>query len=173
MNPIRITVEHGRLVETAADALVVNRFEDAPLVGATAEVDAALGSAIARLVATGDFRGRLGEIAVLYPPAPLESAAAPVLRAPRVLIVGLGKQAAFSTERARQAAATAARRARDLGARTLATKIHGVGMGVLPAAEGAQALVEGTILGLYRFDELKSRRADDEDGDEAPKRGGQ
>ena len=50
-----------------------------------------------------------------------------------MLVIGMGKAAAFTPHRARQLAAVAAKRARELGARTLATVVHGAGAGgVLP-----------------------------------------
>ena len=61
----------------------------------------------------------------------------------------------------RQAAATAARAARDLKVSRYSTVVHGAhskpGM-----AAAMQALVEGILLGLYRFRELKSHDADED-----------
>jgi leucyl aminopeptidase len=160
---VDISVQVSRLVDVAADALVVNLFQDVKeLAGATAEADTALGGAISRLVALGDFTGKLNQIAVCYPSS--AASAGPTLAAPRVLLVGLGKPAEFTVDRARQVAASAARRARELGARTLATKLHGAGAGILTPRQAAQAIVEGTLLGLYRFDHLRRRPADDGNG---------
>ena len=73
----------------------------------------------------------------------------------RVVLVGLGKRDELDHERARVAAAVAAGRAAELGARSLSW--------AAPAGEGvAGAVVEGTLLALYRFDEFKS--STDEDG---------
>ena len=152
-----IAAHTGPLTGIDADAVVVNHFQDATaLAPVTAAVNEALGGAIARLLETEDFRGKLNQVAVLYP-APDQP-----LAARRVLLVGLGRRAEFTLDRCRQVAATSARRARDLGVRHLATKLHGVGAGILPAGDAAQAVVEGTLLGLYRYDELKSA-GDDED----------
>jgi leucyl aminopeptidase len=162
-----VTVQAGRLTEVEADAIVVNLFQGVMQPGgATRAVDSALRGAISRLIALGDFTGRLNQTAVLYPDAggePAPGQGQPGVKARRVLLVGLGKPEEFTLDRVRQVAATAARRARGLGVRTLATVLHGAGAGGIAPREAAQAIVEGSILGLYRFDELKSRREDEEE----------
>jgi leucyl aminopeptidase len=75
----------------------------------------------------------------------------------RVLVVGLGKREDLDAERARIAAALAAKEARKLAATSLAW--------VVPEHADRDALVEGlvtgTILGAYRFDRFKSADPDD------------
>ncbi len=143
----------GKIQEQETQALVVNLFEGVTEpVGATGAVDAALGGAIRALVTAGDFRGKRNEVAVLYPAAGFP--------ARRVLLVGLGKAEKFTVEGIRQAAATVARKARDLGVTQLHTLVHGAGMGGIEVEAAAQAVVEGTILGLYRYHELKTQLED-------------
>ncbi|HEY6652511.1 MAG TPA: leucyl aminopeptidase [Solirubrobacterales bacterium] len=77
----------------------------------------------------------------------------------RALVVGLGARDEFTPERARVAAAIAARTAASMDASTLALKGPD---GDDPAA--ATAMVEGAILASYRFDRFKSK-GDDEDED--------
>ena len=79
----------------------------------------------------------------------------------RALVVGLGARDEFTPERARVAAAIAARPAASMDASALALKAPD---GDDPAA--ATAMVEGAILASYRFDRFKSK-GDDED--EEPK----
>ena len=76
----------------------------------------------------------------------------------RWLLVGLGKRADFTPERARVAAAVARDRARELSAESLCWE--------LPSQAGADvaaALVEGTVLSDYRFERHKSGAAQDAD----------
>jgi leucyl aminopeptidase len=76
----------------------------------------------------------------------------------RVLIAGLGKRDELDAEKARVAAAVAAGRARDLGSKSLSW--------AAPTGEGvAGALVEGTLLALYRYDRFKSSNDDGGTGD--------
>ena len=69
------------------------------------------------MIAAGDFAGRSGETLVLYTRG--------AIPAGRVLVAGLGEAAKFDLRAARNAAATAARKARDLGVKTAATIVHG------------------------------------------------
>jgi leucyl aminopeptidase len=149
---MNITVQAAPLGSFDADAIVVNLFQGTTEpAGATGAIDQALNGAISRLIATGDFTGKSNQTAVLYP-APDHS-----IQAARVIVVGLGKRDDFTLDKVRQASAAAARRARELGVKRLATIVHGAGTGSIDARRAAQAVAEGAILGLYRFDELKSR----------------
>jgi leucyl aminopeptidase len=143
---MEIKLKQGNITEEAADLIVVNLFQGVTVPdGATGAVDAALGGAIREVIATGDFTGKAGESLLLYTRG--------ALAARRVLVMGLGDpaKASGSATVVRNAAATAARRAREVGAMTLATVVHGVGASGLAAETAASLLAEGTRLGLYRF----------------------
>ena len=81
------------------------------------------------------------------------------------MLAGLGARAELDAERARVVAALAHRRARELGAQTLCWE--------LPPGAGdeiAEGLVQGTLLGAYRFDRYKRTAAggaDDDSDDDA------
>lgn len=147
---MKITVWNGNITEAAADLVVVNLFQGVTAPGgATGAVDRALGGAISDVIAAGDFTGKSGETLVLYTRG--------AIPAPRVLVVGLGEASKFNLAAARNASATAARKARDLGAVTVATIVHGAGIGGLDPAAAAAALVEGARLGLYRYEGYRSK----------------
>ena len=138
-----VLLRRGDVATRPAGALALGILEGTTtLTGAAAAVDRATRGAIRSLLARRDFAGRFLEIAVLYPRG---------LRARRVILVGLGQRGELDTERVRRAAALAARRARELGAGTLATVAHGAGRGGLDPARAAQATAEGSRLGHYRF----------------------
>ncbi|MCZ6635123.1 MAG: leucyl aminopeptidase [bacterium] len=144
-----ITVSIGNILEQDADAIVLNLFEDVTEpAGAPGAADKARNGALQSLIAGGDFKGTFKQISVLYPQSGL--------RSPRLILIGLGKQDAFTLDRARQTAAVAARQARTLGVKHLASIAHGGGAGALESADAAQAAVEGTLLGTYRFTEYKT-----------------
>ncbi len=109
------------------------------LAGAAQRLDRATHGALAALLAAGDFAGRAGETALLYPRG---------VRAKRVLLVGLGPAAGRDAQRLLLAAAQAARRARDLGAGTLALALDD---GIPPDVATLRALAEGALLGHHRF----------------------
>lgn len=140
---MKVSTVQGNIVESDADAIVVNLFEGTTGPdGATAAADQALGGTIRDLIKNGDLRGRMGEVGVVYPNG--------AIAARRLLIAGLGNQAAFDLEAARRASAFALQKARELGARKVASIVHGAGVGGLDVADAAQATGEGAILGLYK-----------------------
>ena len=77
----------GAIQESDADAIIVNLFEDAEPGGATKAVDESLGGAICDLIEGGDFSGKAGQVAVLYPRG--------AIPARRVIVVGLGPREKF------------------------------------------------------------------------------
>jgi leucyl aminopeptidase len=146
---MEIKVQRGSIEATPADVIIVNLFEGVEVpAGATGAVDKALNGAITEVIRSGDYRGKLNELSVLYSRG--------ALPARRVIVVGLGAVADFNLDRVRQAAAMAARRARDLGCTSIATVAHGAGTGQIDAASAAQAVVEGTLLGLYEWREHRN-----------------
>src|SRR3954463_13713933 len=139
MPKISVTARTGAPEETAADTRVVGLFEGkSPPPGAVGE-----------LVESGEAKAAPRKLAVAHEAAPGGGRR-------RVIAVGLGKRDELDAEKARVAAGAAAQRARELGARALSW--------AAPSGEGvAGALVEGTLLALYKFDAYKSKR-DDDDG---------
>lgn len=141
---MKVNVWQGALQSAEVDTLIVNLFHGVQQPGgATGAVDQALGGAIRELIEQGDLSGKAGEVAALYPRGKVP--------AKRVLVVGLGKQEALSLEAVRRAAAVAIKRAQALGAEHVATVVHGAGVGGMVPAEAAQAVVEGSVLALYRY----------------------
>ena len=115
--------------------------------GAALELDRATKGALARVIDAGDFTGRAGDASLLYPTG---------VKAKRVLLVGLGPLAKLDEKRIRLAAAQASRRARELGAGTLALALHSAA--ALDDAT-AQAAAEGAVLGHHRYSAYKSQGA--------------
>jgi len=153
---LKLTVQQGGIQAVAADAIIVNLFQGVTQPGgATGVVDQALGGAIGELIAGGDLHGKLGETAVLYPRG--------AIPARRVIIVGLGKADKFDLEAVREASAAAIKQAQKVGATQVATVVHGGGSGGLDVAEAAQAVVEGTMLALYRYDAPRAKKDEEQE----------
>jgi leucyl aminopeptidase len=130
---ITVTARQGAPEETRADTRIVGLFED----------DLPADGPLAALVESGEVTGKPRKLAVTHEDGR------------RLIAVGLGKRAELDAEKARVAAAVAAQRARELSAKSLSW--------AEPGGEGvAGALVEGTLMALYRFDRFKS--GDDEAG---------
>jgi leucyl aminopeptidase len=88
------------VLETAADAIAVGVFEDAPPAGAAADIDAALNGTVRGLIERKEFAAHANETAALL---------VPVGKARQVLLVGLGKREKFDAGAAFRASAAAAR----------------------------------------------------------------
>ena len=116
--------------------------------GATGALDSALGGAISGLIADGEISGKRGELTVIHTLGRI----APK----RVMVAGLGKREAFTLDGARDVAAESARRLEGIGVKSAATIAHGAGIGGLDGRDCAQAIAEGAVMGLYRFDKYKS-----------------
>jgi leucyl aminopeptidase len=150
---MEIQVIAGGIQAVEDELIVVNLFEGVETPGgATGAVDQALGGVIREAIAAGDFQGKKGETAVFYPRG--------AIPASRVLVVGLGPQGEFALEGVRWVAAVAAQKARELGVESFSSIVHGAGAGGLSLEMAAQAVAEGTILGLYRYQELKNKPPD-------------
>ena len=146
---MKINVEVGDIARWEDEVVVVNLFEGVGHPGgATGAVDAAIGHQVSAMIATGDLTGRFKEI-VVFPSFD---------RIPgnRVMVVGLGAREAFTLDRIREVSAAAATRVRDMGLRTFATIVHGAGVGRMEIGDATEAVVEGTLLGLYRYTEHKT-----------------
>jgi leucyl aminopeptidase len=130
-----VTVRRGAPGETDADTRVVGLFEGEKL--DEPELQA--------LVDSGEAKGALKKVALTH------------IGGKRVIVAGLGKRGDFDAEKARVAAGAAAGRASEIGARSLSW--------ATPTPDVAGALVEGTLLKLYKFDRYKSKKDDDSDAD--------
>ena len=147
---MNIQVVSGNIQDSEADTLIVNLFDDVTTPGgATGAVDKALEGAISELIAHGDLKGRVGEVAVVYPRGRI--------KAKRVLVVGLGKRDKFNLEGVRLAAANGIKQAQKLNAKQVATIVHGAGIAGLPVGHAAQATIEGSLLAQYRYDAPKQK----------------
>src|ERR1035437_1590614 len=100
--------------------------------------------AAATLLASGEFKAGLGEVALLHAPTGV--------KAERLLLVGLGKAADFSLDRVRKGAGTAVRAAKPRSVREMAIAYPAVQTladapgAALPAALIARAMVEGAAI---------------------------
>lgn len=143
----------GDITKFKADAVIVNLFEGVRWPGgATGAVDKALDGAISKLITAGEIKGKLNEVSILHTYGKIAS--------DRVLVVGLGKADEFELDKVRQVSATAAKSLRKIGAKHIATIVHGAGIAGLDVEKAAQAVAEGTMLGLYTFQKYKTSESE-------------
>ncbi len=110
-------------------------------------VDSALDGAINGLLTRKEFVGKLNTIEIVRPDWKNSHS--------RLLIVGLGKKDEFSLERLRQVSGKTAVRTRELNCQEIVTTLHEIRLDN-SAKDTAQAVIEGSILGMYKFVELKT-----------------
>ena len=147
---MEIKVLTGAIQDVPSELIVVNLFEGATTPGgATAAVDRVLGGTIQELIDAGDLTGKKGETRVIYTRG--------AMPARRVLVMGLGPKEGFTLDTLRQVGALSGRATRDLGVSRYHSVVHGADAGGLEGSAGAQALVEGTLLGTYEFKGQKTR----------------
>lgn len=147
--PTAIAVAAGDITNFATPALVVNLFQGVTEPGGgTGAIDRALDGAISALIADGEIKGNLGEMTLLHTMGRIPAG--------RVVVAGLGKPADFDAAAVRRVSGDAARFLRGKGVAEFATIAHGAGIGGLGAGIAAQAIAEGTLLGLYQFDAYRS-----------------
>jgi leucyl aminopeptidase len=145
---VKVHVRKGNLADEPTEAAVVVRFEgDATTGGIGARLDEKSGGLIAEIITRGDFTGRLNEVAVIYPREDLP--------AKRLVLVGLGKRSDFSLERLRGAFSKTAQHIRTLKVSEFSTSVDFKKIN-LPLDQITEALVEGVILGLYRFTRFRT-----------------
>ena len=105
-----------------------------------------------RLVDSGAFEGGPGQVQV-----PVQG---PNARIGTLVLAGTGNPNKQGLETVRTAAARALRRARDVGARSVTMALpHAQGRS-RRETETAEALVEGALLGLYRFEAYKGKKGE-------------
>ena len=139
---MRITVRSGRFDEVRDGVPVYAALEGEQKPERLLPAVAGRDPALSRLVAAAGFRGAANETVFLPH------------RNRWVLVVGLGKAKELSIENVRQFAGTAARTVRAKGQRALSLPVLNDRVLGSPSTV-AQALSEGALLGLYRYDKLK------------------
>ena len=139
-----IKVITGNIATVKADAIVVNFFEGVKSPGgATGAVDKALDNAITALIKQGEFKGKFNEISIIHSLGKIPARI--------VAVIGLGKESDLTIDRIRTLTAEFCRTLRKLNCRRIATIAHGAGVGGMEPEAASQAITEGGILGLYRF----------------------
>jgi leucyl aminopeptidase len=130
-----------------ADAIILSLFENTAPVGATHDIDVAMGGAIRELITAEDFTGKAGQVAVLYPRG--------VIPVKRIILVGLGEKEKLKLETIRRASANAIQKARDLKARHVASVVHGSEN--FSTETATEAVIEASLLAIYGYYQQKSK----------------
>ena len=120
---MKFEVRPGGVSTMATEAVIVGVFEgDEGLVGATGELDAALGGIIADLMSSGEVKGKLNELHVLHTLGKIPSRLA--------VVAGMGKRAEWDTDKLRDLAGETIRALRRHKAKSAALALAGQGFKV-------------------------------------------
>jgi len=128
----------GRPKDVVASLLIVGVYEERMLTSAAAELDAASGGVLKRLMESGDLSGRVGSTTVLHHLSGLV--------APRVLVVGLGEQRKFDSARFLRATRDAHKALKGLPVDSVASYLTEV---EVPKHDIAWKLVQSALLADY------------------------
>jgi leucyl aminopeptidase len=124
--------------DVAAALLIVAVYEDRMLSSAAAELDAASGGVLKRLMESGDISGRIGTTTLLHHLGGLV--------APRTLVVGLGEQRKFDTHRFLRACREAHKALKGLPVDTVASYLTEV---EVPGRDLEWKLLQSALIADY------------------------
>ena len=148
---MKFHVKHGELAREATDVLLLAGFEDDKGLSKSAkELDKALNGALLELHQSGEFKGTLNQTVIFHTRG--------AIAAKRILLVGLGKRNDSTLDRVRQAAATCIKRVRQVSGASCAIPVFGADSVKVPTEDLAQAIVEGVVLGNYRFTQYRTEK---------------
>jgi leucyl aminopeptidase len=145
---MQVEVFSKSLVSQAVDCYVVGVFEESERGDGARALDSASGGAIGRILAQGDFAGRIGDTLLLHH--------VPRLRAGRVLLVGQGPRAQFSRKAWRKAMQAGCAALARSNVRSAAIALSRPGARELDDHHCARASAEIAQLALYRVNDLKT-----------------
>lgn len=145
---MKITVQQIAATQICTPIVAVGVFEAPPsLTPDASSIDGALNGLISQLIADKEITGKQNQLTVIHTHGKIP--------AQRVAVVGLGKRADFGMDTVRQASAVVAKRVRDLHIVRYAIALLGLGEPGATPSEIASALVEGALLGLYKYEQFK------------------
>ncbi len=146
---MKCQVKEGPIAQEATDVLVVSGYEDENTLSKTHQaLDNALGGQLQELRNNGEFSGKNQQSVLIHTRG--------ALPAKRVLWLGLGKKNSVTLDGVRQAMGTAFKKVWQTGAQTFSAPVFGTDALTASASDIAQVMVEGALLGRYRFTHYRS-----------------
>jgi leucyl aminopeptidase len=146
-----VTVDSRNPMDAKVDLLALpmaqidpQKWRLPPRLGA---LDRVLGGRLSAVLQSGDFKAKSGESFLLYPDGGVA--------AKRLLLVGLGEEAALDADAFRRAGGTAVSAAASREAKSVGIAVPRSRRLKVPAL--AKAVAEGAVLASYRFDTYRSK----------------
>ena len=154
MAELRVTTIRAAASTVTTPLLVLPIYErDDKPVGGGIEIDTGLGGAIARVLKSGDFKGKKDETLMLFPQGG-------ALKAERVLLMGVGKREGYTLERLRRLVGLAVRTAERLSVRSFAMSLEHTSNSSerLGLALSARAASEAAVMAAWDFRDYKTAK---------------
>ena len=140
------------ITQVKTDGIVVELFEGVKQPdGITGTVDKALGGAITQLISNGEIKGKSGEVSIIHTFGKLPARI--------VAVAGLGQRQKFNLDEVRKAAGESCRLLRKLNCHKIAATLPDIDG--IEAKSATEAIVEGSLLGLYSFTKYKKPEYED------------
>lgn len=149
---MEVQIVSKALHEAETEILVLTIFQDTLRnLGYLSELDQKLNGKLSRMIESKEIQGKYREFTILHLDGPGPK---------RLLVMGLGQQKDFSIDRVRSIAANSARYARRIRVSEIA--IHDFSEYAVSPHDCASALIEGVLMGMYRFDKYKTQKKNSE-----------
>ncbi|MGI6358625.1 MAG: leucyl aminopeptidase [Bacillota bacterium] len=147
---MQVKITNQCAIGLPVDSMIIGLFQGKEqLDGHVAAVDQKSGGLISRVLDQGDFEGKLNETLTLYPDG---------LKAKKLVLVGLGKEQQLGLEQIRQAAGSAFKVAAKGKVKDIAFVLHGLNVEGLCPMRVTAAVVEGSLMADYHYDQLKAKK---------------
>lgn len=145
------TVGTQKASEVPCEALIVGVFEGEKGLSQEAQtLDKVLGGTLARVLEAEEFKGKVGTATAIHTQGKIP--------AERIIVAGLGKKGALTLSSLRLAGAAGLNKSRGLGVKKVVVALLGEAVRGAGPREKAQAIVEGGLLGTYRFLKYKGEK---------------
>jgi leucyl aminopeptidase len=151
---MEFTVTSGDSHKQSTPCAVVGVFEACKLSPAAKKLDKASKGALSRVCESGDIKGKAGQAILLH--------AVHGLPCERVLLVGCGKENTFDSQAYRKAVERAVKTLIETGSTQAAVFLSELKVKGRDSAWGVRTAVETAEAALYRFDQLKKKKKDDD-----------
>ena len=144
----QIKINKSDVFELKTDALVLGVFEKTEkFTGLVQQLDEVFQNKISSLYSENEIRGKLGEVTIIHNFVGFS--------AERLVIAGLGKIEEFDSDVVRKVSASVLNRLNGINLKQVS--FSPIGSDLLGIFNSAKSIVEGAVLGLYRFEKYKSK----------------
>lgn len=149
---MKVTIIKDQIKDVMTDAVVIGIYEDIKSLNPSLKaIDQQLGGIIKEIISEDAFKGKEGEVLLVHSLGKIP--------AKKILLLGLGKEENFKEETIRKVVGKAVKELEKSKIKTVAIINLGLGNNIDPDIVG-QCIVEGAMLGSYKFDKYKTDKKD-------------